>query len=170
MIALPAQATASALLSIKFGLAANLPGQLVAAMDAMEWKHMQAYKRNGDPFRTVVQEPGMMVVWAEEKGDGTLAGFLMLKKSSSPRRRRGFTLFIWELHVAKKWRLHSVGRRLLESGVKLFVKPAHIQVQAELEVHTKNEGAICFYEKIGFRSCSHSSKFADVITMRWVLV
>ncbi len=91
-------------------------------------------------IRSFLSRPGAVALVAES--EGKMAGFAI--GDCSGERGRVVTI-----DVSGRARRRGVGRRLLTELLRWFAKAGARQVR--LEVDVRNEGAIRFYQEMGFR-------------------
>jgi [ribosomal protein S18]-alanine N-acetyltransferase len=95
-------------------------------------------------MRVFAEEGGAIPLVAEAEG-AELVGFVIVQIERSPAVGRGYVM---TLDVAAEWRREGVAGRLMAEAEARVVSAGVSWM--ELHVFTGNEGAIRFYERLGY--------------------
>jgi ribosomal-protein-alanine N-acetyltransferase len=127
-----------------------------ADLDAMfrldEACFAEDFRFDVESMRAFAEGQGAVSVIAES--DGELVGFLIVHLERTVVGRRGYVV---TLDVAEKWRREGVAGRLVGEAERRVAAAGARWM--ELHVYTGNEGAIRFYERMGYKRVAVERKF-----------
>ena len=141
----------------------RVPEKVRKAMKALETANMAGYKRNGAPFTDYFVKD--LTTHYMQAADGELKAFIV---SGTEGPGAGHKVFIYELHVAKRWRRMGLATELLRLAEG--TRPLHGHAPTlELNVHSANQVALRFYEEQHFRRADpDENDGGSVLVMRRV--
>ena len=143
---------------------ACVPEAVQKAMTALETANMAGYERNGAPFTDYFKRRDLTTHYMHA-ADGELKAFIVI---GTEGRGAGHKVFIYELHVAERWRCRGLATELLRLAEG--TRPLHGHAPTlELNVHSANQVALRFYEKRHFRRADpDENDGGSVLVMRRV--
>ena len=111
------------------------------------------FRFNFESIRTFAEEQGAVVLVAENDG-AEIVGFVIVHVEHVAEGWRGYVV---TLDVAVEYRGRGVARMLMEQAE---ARVAAVEAQSmELHVFTGNEGAIRFYERVGYERIAVRRRF-----------
>lgn len=113
----------------------------------------EEFRFDRESMREFAEERNAIVRIAEEVG-GELAGFIIVHVE---RVATGWRAYVVTLDVAAEWRQQGLGRGLMREAEACAVAAGVRWMQ--LHVFTGNEGAIRFYERLGYERIRVQRRF-----------